>query len=75
MKRFCLLATILSVLFTACQDPNEPTTPKTPAITLALGNAVCDATAVTLTISATADDLDMIITLIESALDVTIIRR
>ena len=59
MKRFCLLATILSVLLTACQDPNEPTTPKTPDITISLGNAVCDATSITLTISASGDDLDM----------------
>lgn len=59
MKRFCLLTTILSVLLTACQDPNEPTTPKTPDITISLGNAVCDATSITLTISASGDDLDM----------------
>lgn len=58
MKRFCYLFAALSVLLIGCKDPNEPYTPTKPDITLSLGNAVSDASTVTLTISASGKDLE-----------------
>jgi hypothetical protein len=49
----------LSFLLVGCAEPDEPYTPSKPDIILSLGDAVCDASSVTLTISASGKDLDM----------------
>lgn len=59
MKPFLYLFTALSFLLVGCAEPDEPYTPSKPDIILSLGNAVCDASSVTLTISASGKDLDM----------------
>lgn len=59
MKRFCYLFTALSILLIGCKDPDEPYVPSKPDITLSVGNAVSDASTITLTISASGKDLDM----------------
>ena len=59
MKPFLYLFTALSFLLVGCAEPDEPYTPSKPDIILSLGDAVCDASSVTLTISASGKDLDM----------------
>ena len=59
MKPFLYLFTVLSFLLVGCAEPDEPYTPSKPDIILSLGEAVCDASSVTLTISACGKDLDM----------------
>ena len=59
MKPFLYLFTALSFLLVGCAEPDEPYTPSKPDIILSLGDAVCDASSVTLTISACGKDLDM----------------
>lgn len=59
MKPFLYLFTALSFLLVGCAEPDEPYTPSKPDIILSLGEAVCDANSVTLTISASGKDLDM----------------
>ena len=59
MKPFLYLFTALSFLLVGCAEPDEPYTPSKPDIILSLGEAVCDASSVTLTISACGKDLDM----------------
>ena len=59
MKPFLYLFTALSFLLVGCAEPDEPYTPSKPDIILSLGEAVCDASSVTLTISASGKDLDM----------------
>ena len=59
MKPFHYLFTALSFLLVGCAEPDEPYTPSKPDIILSLGDAVCDASSVTLTISASGKDLDM----------------
>ena len=59
MKPFLYLFTALSFLLVGCAEPVEPYTPSKPDIILSLGDAVCDASSVTLTISASGKDLDM----------------
>ena len=59
MKPFLYLFTALSFLLVGCAEPDEPYTPGKPDIILSLGDAVCDASSVTLTISASGKDLDM----------------
>ena len=59
MKPFLYLFTVLSFLLVGCAEPDEPYTPSKPDIILSLGDAVCDASSVTLTISACGKDLDM----------------
>ena len=59
MKPFLSLFTALSFLLVGCADPDEPYTPSRPDIILSLEDAVCDASSVTLTISASGKDLDM----------------
>lgn len=59
MKPFLYLFTALSFLLVGCTDPDEPYIPNKPDIILSLGDAVCDASSVTLTISASGKDLDM----------------
>ena len=59
MKPFLYLFTVLSFLLVGCAEPDEPYTPSKPDIILSLGDAVCDASSVTLTISASGKDLDM----------------
>ena len=59
MKPFPYLFTALSFLLVGCAEPDEPYTPRKPDIILSLGDAVCDASSVTLTISASGKDLDM----------------
>lgn len=59
MKPFLYLFTLMSFLLVGCTDPDEPYTPSKPDITLSIGNAVCDASSITLTISASGKDLDM----------------
>ena len=59
MKPFLSLFTALSFLLVGCTEPDEPHTPSKPDIILSLGNAVCDASSITLTISASGKDLDM----------------
>ena len=59
MKPFLYLFTALSFILVGCADPDEPYTPSKPDIILSLGDAVCDASSVTLTISASGKDLDM----------------
>ena len=59
MKPFLYLFTVLSFLLVGCAEPDEPYTPSKPDIILSLGEAVCDASSVTLTISASGKDLDM----------------
>ena len=59
MKPFLYLFTALSFLLVGCAEPDEPYIPSKPDIILSLGDAVCDASSVTLTISASGKDLDM----------------
>ena len=59
MKPFLYLFTALSFLLVGCAEPDEPYIPSKPDIILSLGEAVCDASSVTLTISACGKDLDM----------------
>ena len=59
MKPFLYLFTALSFLLVGCAEPDEPYIPSKPDIILSLGDAVCDASSVTLTISACGKDLDM----------------
>ena len=59
MKPFLYLFTVLSFLLVGCAEPDEPYTPSKPDIILSLGDAVCDASSVTLIISASGKDLDM----------------
>ena len=59
MKPFLYLFTVLSFLLVGCAEPDEPYIPSKPDIILSLGDAVCDASSVTLTISACGKDLDM----------------
>lgn len=59
MKPFLYLFTALSFLLVGCAEPDEPYTPSKPDIILSLGDAVCDASSVTLTISASGKDLEM----------------
>ena len=59
MKPFLYLFTVLSFLLVGCAELDEPYTPSKPDIILSLGDAVCDASSVTLTISASGKDLDM----------------
>ena len=59
MKPFLYLFTALSFLLVGCAESDEPYTPSKPDIILSLGDAVCDASSVTLTISASGKDLDM----------------
>ena len=59
MKPFLSLFTALSFLLVGCTNPDEPYIPSKPDIILSLGDAVCDASSVTLTISASGKDLDM----------------
>lgn len=59
MKPFLYLFIALSFLLVGCAEPDEPYTPSKPDIILSLGDAVCDASSVTLTISASGKDLDM----------------
>ena len=59
MTPFLYLFTALSFLLVGCAEPDEPYIPSKPDIILSLGDAVCDASSVTLTISACGKDLDM----------------
>ncbi|MBO5814878.1 MAG: CotH kinase family protein [Bacteroidales bacterium] len=59
MKPLLRFFTALSFLLVGCTEPDEPHTPSKPDIILSLGNAVCDASSITLTISASGKDLDM----------------
>lgn len=59
MKPFLYLFTALSFLLVGCAEPDEPYIPSKPDIILSLEDAVCDASSVTLTISACGKDLDM----------------
>ena len=59
MKPFLYLFTALSFLLVGCAEPDEPYIPSKPDIILSLGDAVCDASSVILTISACGKDLDM----------------
>ena len=56
MKPFCYLFTALMILVCGCQDTNEIN--KNPDIVLSLGDAVADINTISLTLSASGNDVD-----------------